>query len=91
MGLIALIAIFIALRELPLAVVVSISFAAPIFTTILSIFLLSEKVGFYRWLAVIIGFIGVIIIAEPGFKGIKYFIILSNNILFRYGLCSYCN
>ena len=45
-GLIALIAIFIALRNLPLATVVSISFAAPIFTTIFSIFFLSEKVGF---------------------------------------------
>ena len=54
-GLIALIAIFIALRNLPLATVVSISFAAPIFTTIFSIFFLSEKVGFYRWLAVLIG------------------------------------
>ena len=54
-GLIALIAIFIALRKLPLATVVSISFAAPIFTTIFSIFLLNEKVGFYRWLAVSIG------------------------------------
>ena len=42
-GLIALIAIFIALRQLPLATVVSISFAAPIFTTILSIIFLSEK------------------------------------------------
>ena len=49
MGLIALVAIFIALRKLPLAVVVSISFAAPLFITVLSIFLLSEKVGFYRW------------------------------------------
>jgi drug/metabolite transporter (DMT)-like permease len=51
-GLIALIAIFIALRNLPLATVVSISFAAPIFTTIFSIIFLSEKDGFYRWLAV---------------------------------------
>jgi drug/metabolite transporter (DMT)-like permease len=51
-GLIALIAIFIALRNLPLATVVSIYFAAPIFNTNLSIFFLSEKVGFYRLLAV---------------------------------------
>ena len=50
-GLIALVAIFIALRNLPLATVVSITFAAPIFTTIFSIFLLKEKVGLYRWLA----------------------------------------
>ena len=72
MGLMALIAIVIALRELPLAVVVSLSYAAPLFITVLSIFLLSEKVGVFRWLAVIIGFIGVIIIAEPGFKGMNY-------------------
>ena len=72
MGLTALIAIVIALRELPLAVVVSLSYAAPLFITVLSIFLLSEKVGIFRWLAVLIGFIGVIIIAEPGFKGMNY-------------------
>jgi len=72
MGLMALIAIVIALRELPLAVVVSLSYAAPLFITILSIFLLSEKVGVFRWLAVLIGFIGVVIIAEPGFKGMNY-------------------
>jgi drug/metabolite transporter (DMT)-like permease len=72
MGLAALIAIVIALRELPLAVVVSLSYAAPLFITVLSIFLLSEKVGIFRWLAVLIGFLGVIIIAEPGFKGMNY-------------------
>ena len=72
MGLMALIAIVVALRELPLAVVVSLSYAAPLFITMLSIFLLSEKVGVFRWLAVIIGFVGVIIIAEPGFKGMNY-------------------
>jgi drug/metabolite transporter (DMT)-like permease len=72
MGLMALIAIVVALRELPLAVVVSLSYAAPLFITVLSIFLLSEKVGVFRWLAVLIGFIGVIIISEPGFKGMNY-------------------
>ena len=61
-GLIALVAIFIALRNLPLATVVSITFAAPIFTTIFSIFLLNEKVGLYRWLAVLVGFVGIIVI-----------------------------
>jgi drug/metabolite transporter (DMT)-like permease len=72
MGLMALIAIVVALRELPLAVVVSLSYAAPLFITVLSIFLLSEKVGIFRWLAVLIGFVGVLIIAEPGFKGMNY-------------------
>ena len=74
-GLIALLAIFTALRNLPLATVVSISFAAPIFTTILSIFLLSEKVGLFRWLAVIVGFIGIIIITEPGLTSLNIYFI----------------
>jgi drug/metabolite transporter (DMT)-like permease len=83
-GLIALIAIFIALRSLPLATVVSISFAAPIFTTIFSIFFLSEKVGFFRWLAVFIGFLGIIIITEPGFSSLNVYYIFP--IIFCLGL-----
>ena len=83
-GLIALIAIFIALRRLPLATVVSISFAAPIFTTIFSIFLLKEKVGIYRWLAVFIGFIGIIIITEPGLSSLNIYYIYP--IIFCLGL-----
>ena len=83
-GLIALIAIFIALRKLPLATVVSISFAAPIFTTIFSIILLNEKVGFYRWLAVLIGFIGIIVITEPGFGDLNIYYLFP--IIFCLGL-----
>ena len=56
-----------------MATVVSISFAAPIFTTLLSIFFLSEKVGIYRWLAVLIGFVGIIIIAQPGLNSLNLY------------------
>ena len=84
MGLMALVAIFIALRKLPLAIVVSLSFSAPLFITILSIFLLSEKVGIYRWLAVLIGFVGVIIITEPGIEEMNYLYLLP--IIFCVGM-----
>ena len=70
-GLAALLSIFTALRNLPLATVVSISFAAPIFTTIFSI----ERVGYFRWLAVFIGFIGILIISEPGFSSLNVYYI----------------
>ena len=83
-GLIALVAIFIALRNLPLATVVSITFAAPIFTTIFSIFLLNEKVGLYRWLAVFVGFVGIIVITEPGFSSLNFYYIYP--IIFCLGL-----
>ena len=83
-GLIALVSIFVALRNLPLATVVSITFAAPIFTTIFSIFLLNEKVRLYRWLAVLIGFLGVIIISEPGFASLNIYYLYP--IIFCLGL-----
>ena len=83
-GLVAIVAIFIALRNLPLATVVSITFAAPIFTTIMSIFFLSEKVGLYRWLAVLVGFIGILIISEPGFSSFNFYYIYP--IIFCLGL-----
>ena len=83
-GLIALIAIFISLRKLPLATVVSISFAAPIFITIMSIFFLNEKVGVYRWLAVLVGFIGIVIITEPGLNSFNIYYLYP--IIFCIGL-----
>ena len=83
-GLIALVSIFVALRNLPLATVVSISFAAPIFITIFSIFLLDEKVGLYRWMAVLVGFLGIIFITEPGFSALNVYYIYP--IIFCLGL-----
>ena len=83
-GLVALLSIFTALRNLPLATVTSISFAAPIFTTIFSIFLLKEKVGYFRWLAVIVGFVGIIIITEPGLSSLNFYYIFP--IIFVLGM-----
>ena len=83
-GLIAIVSIFVALRNLPLATVVSITFAAPVFTTIMSIFFLSEKVGLYRWMAVLVGFIGIVIISEPGFNSLNFYYIYP--IIFCLGL-----
>ncbi len=77
-GVIALIAIFISLRVLPLATVTSLTYAAPMFTTILSIFLLGEKVRFVRWSACIVGFLGVLLICFNGgnFDEINFYMFL---------------
>jgi len=56
---------FSALGLLPLADTVVLFFAAPFIMTILSIPLLKETVGPYRWAAILIGFIGVVIVAQP--------------------------
>lgn len=55
-----------ALRYLPLANVVTITFAGPLFVTALAAPILGEVIRWRRWLAVAVGFIGVIIIIRPG-------------------------
>ena len=56
---------FVALSVMPLANVTALFFAAPLFITLLSIPLLGEKVGVMRMGAVVVGFIGVIIMQRP--------------------------
>jgi drug/metabolite transporter (DMT)-like permease len=58
-----------ALKHLPIADTIAIGFAAPLFMTALSVFLLKEKVGPRRWAAVLIGFGGVTIILQPSGAG----------------------
>lgn len=57
---------FTGLRYLPLADAFAISFAAPLFITALSVPILGERVGLRRWAAVIVGFIGVLVVVQPG-------------------------
>ena len=57
---------FYAFTVLELAQTYAILFASPLLITILAIPLLGEKVGIHRWLAVIVGLIGVIIVLRPG-------------------------
>ena len=74
-GAAAIIALFIGLRELPLADVVSLTFGGPIFVTVASIFFLSEKVGVKRWSAVFLGFIGMLLIVQPAFIDLNFYYI----------------
>ena len=74
-GTFAIVALFIALREIPLADVVSLTFGGPIFVTLGSIFFLSEKVGFRRWSAVFIGFIGMLLIVKPAYQELNIYYI----------------
>jgi drug/metabolite transporter (DMT)-like permease len=57
---------FLAFRVLSLGSATAISFSAPLFTTLLSIVILKEKVGIHRWSALIVGFIGVLVVTHPG-------------------------
>lgn len=56
---------FVALAAIPLADATALFFAAPLFITLLSIPILKEKVGVMRMTAVVVGFIGVVIMQRP--------------------------
>ena len=65
-GMLGMVFNFGAVILLPLAEAQTINFSAPIFAVILSILLLRESVGIWRWSAVLAGFAGILVIAQPG-------------------------
>lgn len=66
------------LSLIPMADFYGIVFLAPMMTTVLATFMLKEKIGIYRLLAIIVGFVGVLIIAGPSFE--------SHNVGYLYAL-----
>lgn len=64
-GLAAMGCYFYAFAEMDLADAKAILFSAPLFMTVLSIPLLGERVGVFRWSAVLVGFVGVLAILKP--------------------------
>ena len=71
MSMLAVGLFYIAITEIPLADATALIFISPAVVTALSPFLLHESVGIRRWLAVIIGFIGILFIVQPGFQEIR--------------------
>lgn len=65
LGLSAMSLNFAAMTMLPMAEATTISFASPIFATILAAILLAEPTGKYRWGAVLLGFVGVLLAIQP--------------------------
>ena len=68
---------FSAITLIPLAQATAISFTTPIFVTILAVFLLGEVIKFRRVAAIFVGFIGMLIIVQPGVGSISLGIILA--------------
>jgi drug/metabolite transporter (DMT)-like permease len=65
LGVVGMFLSFAALARLPLADVTAIGFAAPLITVALAARILHERVRIYRWSAVAIGFVGVIVMLAP--------------------------
>jgi len=62
----ATVCFFTALKYVPLADAGAMGSTSPLFVTVLSVFVLGEKVSFRRWSAVLVGFAGALIILRPG-------------------------
>jgi drug/metabolite transporter (DMT)-like permease len=88
----SMLAFFESLRLLPLATVIAISFAAPLFMTLLSVPLLKERVGVHRWGALLAGFWGVSLIVGPqaldGDLGLGAWLALLASLLYAASMAS---
>jgi drug/metabolite transporter (DMT)-like permease len=65
-GLSGMLLNFWAFTLLPLAEATILGFTVPMITTLLSVLVLRETVGIHRWSAVVLGFVGVLIVVQPG-------------------------
>ena len=77
---------FYSISIISMAKALTLAFVAPLITTALSPIFLSEKVGFRRWSAVIIGFIGSLIVIRPGFIEFNLASIAALGTGFFYGI-----
>lgn len=76
-GISAMVLWFTTLSLMPLAEATALSFTAPIFTSILAVFFLREVMHRHRWTAIVMGFLGALIIIRPGVAALNPVAILA--------------
>jgi drug/metabolite transporter (DMT)-like permease len=78
-GLLAAVSLmfFTAVSYLPLVDVTAIGFLAPLILTGLGHFVLRERVGIRRWMAITVGFVGVLVIIRPGFSAFHWAVLIA--------------
>lgn len=84
---IAFMAFYIGLAEISLTMATALFFTAPFFITLLSIPLLGERVGPRRFLGILIGFIGVLVVLRPDTEQFSLVALLPIMAAFFYALC----
>lgn len=89
-GLIAMLLWYSGLAHVPIAEAVALNFTAPLFTTVLAIPFLGEKVGIRRWSATVVGFLGVLVVLRPGAEAVSsasLLILLASLFMAEVGIC----
>lgn len=77
LNIIAMLCYFYAITVAPFADVSALSFTAPIFATAMAALFLKETVGSKRWIAILIGFTGAMVIIRPGFAEVDIGLVLA--------------
>ncbi len=79
---------YLSLVHLPFATASAIAFAGPMFVTALSVPVLGHKVGAWRWLAVMVGFAGILMVVRPGAGVFSWYALLPLCAAFGYASSS---
>ncbi|MGB1309990.1 MAG: DMT family transporter [Leucothrix sp.] len=67
---------YLSLQHMEFATATSIAFAGPLITTALSVVILKMTVGIWRWVAVLISFVGIILVMQPGSEIFTWYAVL---------------
>jgi drug/metabolite transporter (DMT)-like permease len=70
-GYLGMVASYYSVTLIPLADAVSLQFTSPLWVALMAMFFLGESIGFNRWTAIVLGFLGVLVITRPGFAEIS--------------------
>jgi drug/metabolite transporter (DMT)-like permease len=68
--------VVVSLHHLPLAFVSILLFSSPLFVAIMSAPVLGERVLSYQWIAIAVGFVGVLLIVQPGGRSVEWIVLL---------------
>jgi drug/metabolite transporter (DMT)-like permease len=86
-NVISMLAFFTALTIAPLAEVTALSFSAPIFATLLAMIVFGERAGIRRWTAIVVGFLGTLVILRPGYAEVGLGAMLTVFAALLWGVC----
>ena len=81
---------YLSITKMELATASTLTYISPVLITLLSIPILKHEVGLWRWLAVIIGFLGVLMIMAPGTEIFTPYSLLPIGAAFGYSLSTVC-
>jgi len=81
---------YLSITKMELATASTLTYISPVLITLLSIPILKHRVGLWRWLAVIIGFVGVVMIMGPGSEIFTPYSLLPIGAAFGYSLSTVC-